>query len=95
MRRIPEQADGRCVGPPAVCRDETWGLRCFLTVRLFRSLEWEAKLEGLISTFEEHKKGLHKEWTQKLKNLNEETKRFWTHIETGYLDFQRSKSSTR
>ncbi len=44
------------------------------------------------AAFEEHKSGLVAEWTQKLRNLREETDRFWTHIETGYLDFQQSKS---
>jgi len=43
------------------------------------------------ATFEENKKGLVAEWTQKLKNLNEESKRFWAHVETGYLDFQQKR----
>ncbi|KAH8114098.1 insulin-degrading enzyme [Phellopilus nigrolimitatus] len=39
--------------------------------------------------FEEQKKGLIHEWTEKLKNLNEETARFWSRIASGYLDFSR------
>lgn len=39
--------------------------------------------------FEEHKRGLALKWTEKLKNLNEETTRFWNQIESGYLDFTR------
>lgn len=39
--------------------------------------------------FEEHKRGLAHKWTEKLKNLNEESSRFWNQIESGYLDFTR------
>ncbi len=45
------------------------------------------------ATFEEHRNGLLAEWTQKLTNLSDETDRFWTHIKSGYLDFQQSKCS--
>ena len=41
--------------------------------------------------FEEQKKGLIRKWLEKVKNLNEETSRFWGHIESGYLDFHRRK----
>lgn len=47
-------------------------------------------LESMSETeFEQHKRGLAHKWTEKLKNLNEETARFWNQIESGYLDFTR------
>ncbi|KAL5511367.1 STE23_2 [Sanghuangporus vaninii] len=51
-------------------------------------------MRGVIETmddeqFEEHKKSLEQKWTEKLKNLQEEATRFWTHIDSGYLDFTR------
>lgn len=42
--------------------------------------------------FEEQKQGLIGKWNEKLKNLNEESVRFWNHIESGYLDFSRRTS---
>ncbi|EJD02194.1 insulin-degrading enzyme [Fomitiporia mediterranea MF3/22] len=39
--------------------------------------------------FQEHKRSLVQQWTEKLKNLPEETARFWNQIESGYLDFMR------
>lgn len=39
--------------------------------------------------FEEHKNGLIRKWNEKLKNMNEESNRFWSHIDSGYLDFNR------
>lgn len=39
--------------------------------------------------FQEQKDGLIRKWNEKLKNMNEETIRFWNHIESGYLDFSR------
>lgn len=39
--------------------------------------------------FEAHKKSLIQKWTEKLKNMQEETSLFWAHIESGYLDFTR------
>ena len=39
--------------------------------------------------FQEHKHGLEKKWTEDLKNLREETNRYWTYIDSGYLDFYR------
>jgi insulysin len=44
------------------------------------------------TTFQDHRKGLQDKWTEKVKNLNEETNRYWTHIESGYLDFTRRQS---
>lgn len=50
-------------------------------------------LETMSDTeFEEQKKGLIDRWNEKLKNLNEETTRFWNHVESGYLDFSRRES---
>ncbi|TDL24920.1 insulin-degrading enzyme [Rickenella mellea] len=44
--------------------------------------------------FEEQRKGLIHKWTEKLKNLTEETDRFWNHIESGYLDFFRREKDS-
>lgn len=41
--------------------------------------------------FKQHKESLVSGWTEKLKNLNEETSRFWSHITDGYLDFRQCK----
>ncbi|KAH7923541.1 hypothetical protein BV22DRAFT_1015236 [Leucogyrophana mollusca] len=57
----------------------------------------EAFLEGMKATledmepevFDEHKTGLESKWKEALKNLSEETNRYWAHIESGYLDFLR------
>ena len=42
--------------------------------------------------FAEQKNGLERKWREVAKNLNEETGRFWAHIDTGYLDFLRRRS---
>ena len=39
--------------------------------------------------FNGHRQGLILKWTEGLKNLYEETNRFWSHIDGGYLDFAR------
>ncbi|KAH7911404.1 Metalloenzyme, LuxS/M16 peptidase-like protein [Hygrophoropsis aurantiaca] len=50
----------------------------------------KAQLEDMESDiFDEHKQGLQSKWREALKNLNEETNRYWAHIESGYLDFLR------
>ena len=41
--------------------------------------------------WQEQKKGLEQKWLEKVKNMNEETNTFWVHIDTGSLDFLRSK----
>ncbi|KAI5119937.1 hypothetical protein M0805_002126 [Coniferiporia weirii] len=46
------------------------------------------------SEFDEQKKGISSKWMEKLKNMNEETSRFWQHIESGYLDFNRRERDT-
>jgi len=52
--------------------------------------DMKAKLEGMEDAeFAEQKKGLEKKWREGLKNLMEETNRYWTHIESGLLDFYR------
>ena len=38
--------------------------------------------------FLKHKESLVSGWTEKLKNLDEEADRFWSHITDGYLDFK-------
>ncbi len=43
------------------------------------------------SAFEEQKKGLEKSWTEDPKNIRDETYRFWSHIDSGDLDFYRRK----
>lgn len=50
------------------------------------------KIEDMPSEdFEAQKRGLARQWTERLKNLREETNRFWKYIEAGHLDFLRSK----
>lgn len=44
--------------------------------------------------FEAQRKGLKNSWTEALKNLSEETSRFWVHISSGYLDFYRRASAS-
>ena len=39
--------------------------------------------------FEEQKNGLQKKLTEKVKTIGEETNIFWSHIDSGYLDFFR------
>ncbi|TFY75845.1 hypothetical protein EWM64_g8167, partial [Hericium alpestre] len=39
--------------------------------------------------FEEQKKGLERKRREEAKNLGEEANRYWTHIDSGYLDFYR------
>ncbi|KDQ61093.1 hypothetical protein JAAARDRAFT_32094 [Jaapia argillacea MUCL 33604] len=39
--------------------------------------------------FQEQKKGLERKWTEKPKNIGEETNRYWGHIDSGFLDFLR------
>jgi insulysin len=37
----------------------------------------------------EQKNGLQRKWKEAVKNLAEETNRYWEHIESGFLDFYR------
>ena len=51
-------------------------------------------MRGVLETmdetaFQEQKDGLTRKWNEKLKNMNEETTRFWNHVDSGYLDFSR------
>lgn len=39
--------------------------------------------------FEEQKRGVQRRWQETAKNLKEEASRFWTQVESGYLDFYR------
>jgi insulysin len=39
--------------------------------------------------FEEQKNGLNRKLTEKAKTVAEETNIFWSHIDSGYLDFMR------
>lgn len=60
----------------------------------------EAFLEGMQAVihemsdeeFIEQKGGMERKLTEKLKTVSEETNRFWSHIDSGYLDFLRSES---
>ncbi|THG99965.1 hypothetical protein EW026_g2491 [Hermanssonia centrifuga] len=47
------------------------------------------------SAFEEQKKGLEKSWTEDPKNIRDETYRFWSHIDSGDLDFYRRQENTQ
>lgn len=44
--------------------------------------------------FEAQKQGLARQWSEKVKNLREETNRFWKYFEAGHLDFLRREYST-
>lgn len=58
----------------------------------------EAFLDGMKTVIEEmndeefaeQKGGLERKLTEKLKTVSEETNLFWSHIDSGYLDFLRS-----
>jgi insulysin len=45
------------------------------------------------SEFEGHKRSLYRRLVEKLKNLGQETTRFWTHIGSDYYSFDQSKPS--
>ncbi|KAI0062244.1 hypothetical protein BV25DRAFT_1804109 [Artomyces pyxidatus] len=52
------------------------------------------KMKGVIiemseDEFLEQKNGLEQKWREAPKNLAEETQRYWSHIDSGYLDFYR------
>lgn len=50
----------------------------------------QAKIEEMTAEeFEAQKRGLARQWTERLKNLREETNRFWKYVEAGHLDFLR------
>ncbi|KAI0784388.1 insulin-degrading enzyme [Abortiporus biennis] len=52
--------------------------------------EMKVKLEKMTEEeFNEQKVGLEKKWREVLKNMSEETMRYWVHIDSGYLDFMR------
>jgi insulysin len=44
--------------------------------------------------FEEQKNGLEKKLTEKVKTVAEETTIFWSHIDSGYLDFYRREHTS-
>ncbi|KAL6301582.1 insulin-degrading enzyme [Sparassis latifolia] len=55
--------------------------------------EMKEKIEEMPEKeFEEQKGGLERRWREGVKNLAEETGRYWTHIDSGYLDFLRRES---
>lgn len=41
--------------------------------------------------FHDFKSGLQQRWKEPAKNLAEEVARYWSHIDSGYLDFLRGK----
>lgn len=45
--------------------------------------------------FAEQKHGLERKWREVAKNVQEEARRFWAHIDSGYLDFLRRKRHRR
>lgn len=78
------------------------GLR--IVVQSERSPKYcEARVEAFLDTmkkaieemseelFQEQKAGLEKKWREAVKNLAEETAQYNVHIDSGYLDFLRSK----
>jgi insulysin len=63
----------------------------YLETRIEAFLEHMSGIIQHMSTeeFQEQKSGLQRKWREKLKNLNEETSRFWNQVESGYWDFSR------
>lgn len=54
--------------------------------------EMLAALEGMVEeVFLEHKHGLEMSWSEDPENLTEEADRYWAQVDSGYLDFYRSK----
>ena len=52
--------------------------------------EMKDKLEEMSAAeFREQQAGLERRWREAAKNLGEETNRYWTQIDSGYLDFLR------
>jgi len=52
--------------------------------------EMREKLDEMTDAeFKEQQAGLERRWKEAPKNLGEETNRYWTHIDSGYLDFLR------
>lgn len=52
--------------------------------------EMKEKLQEMSTAeFEEQKAGLQRRWTEAVKNLYEETNRYWAQIDSGHLDFLR------
>lgn len=52
--------------------------------------EMKEKFEGMEEEeFEQQKNGLEKRWREAVKNMSEETNKFWPQIDSGYLDFYR------
>jgi insulysin len=45
--------------------------------------------------FAEQKAGLKRKWLERLKNMREETNRYWKYLEAGHLDFYRRKIAYR
>lgn len=57
MRYVYQEEDSRYAACILSCRVPT-RLTTLLPVKLFRSLEWESKLEGFIKVFDDHKQAL-------------------------------------
>ncbi|KAH9928156.1 Metalloenzyme, LuxS/M16 peptidase-like protein [Fomitopsis serialis] len=52
--------------------------------------EMKDKLEEMpAAEFKEQQAGLERRWREAAKNLGEETNRYWTQVDSGYLDFLR------
>ncbi|OCH92098.1 insulin-degrading enzyme [Obba rivulosa] len=55
--------------------------------------EMKEKIETMSpEEFAEQKAGLERRWREKAKNLDEEFNRYFTHIDSGYVDFYRRES---
>jgi len=63
----------------------------FLEARVDVFLEYyKGVLEEMTEDkFVEYREGVSKKKREKLKNMQEEQKRFWAHIDSGYFDFER------
>jgi insulysin len=90
-------------GPMVLARDTHTGIKVFIQserkpayceqrIEAFLAGQKD-RLEGMpAEEFAEQKEGLKRKWLERLKNLREETNRFWRFVEAGHLDFHRRAS---
>ncbi|EJC99121.1 uncharacterized protein FOMMEDRAFT_160684 [Fomitiporia mediterranea MF3/22] len=69
----------------------------YLESRIEAFLRYMRKIIRDISneTLEGHKTALEKGWMEKIKTVPQETKMFWTFIQSGYYDFQQNEKDTK
>jgi insulysin len=87
-------------GSTVLPRDTHTGLRIFLQSER-KPAYCEERIESFLAgqrgrlesmpakEFAEQKEGLKRKWLERLKNLREETNRYWKYIAAGHFDFHR------